>query len=158
MKKSHKIPLFVFCICLEFLQLLIVFSSIAFFTATHPITAEMLIEAENYSKEPYTYSVKSKTYETPFEYNERSTLRKFLLNLTLIAPTPHNVFSAGNRNTINIYMNGIKHSITFKGYKSIFGYKIGFVDYDGQEYIVDNWINEYGNLLCYPYRQQILIP
>ena len=114
MKKSHKIPLFVFCICLEFLQLLIVFSSIAFFTATHPITAEMLIESENNTKEPYTYSVKSKTYETPFEYNERSTLRKFLLNLTLIAPTPHNVFSAGNRNTINIHSNHFCCSIQLR--------------------------------------------
>lgn len=152
MKKNLKVLLLFVLIFMETLQLIVIIGLSSFFTGTKPFDGEIP------EGEPYTYSVGGTEFEIKLEHKDVLKLRRFLDDFSLIAPTSRRIFHSTLRNTLNVYMpDGSKHSITFKGYKEIFGYKIGFLDYDGQEYLVDYWILKYGDDLCSPYREEYYI-
>ena len=146
MSSMKKIFNIIILVVIEVLQLGLICILIIFYTRDKPF--ENIIPNGN----PYTYSVGKTEFEIELEYNDALKLRKFLDEFSLITKTPNDIFNLGRHNILNVYMpNGEKHSIVFMGSKEVFGFPIGIVEYNSEEYVVEYWLYEYGELFCSPY-------
>ncbi|MBR4205054.1 MAG: hypothetical protein IKQ92_06230 [Clostridia bacterium] len=87
-----------------------------------------------------TYSSGSHDREKELKEKDIINIRDSLLKTNLYGPCLKRYFR-GNKEALHIYIGKENiHTIVFEGTIDIFGFIVGVVEYDGEEYFCDEWL------------------